>query len=63
MPLTHATGPHVGQIRSALERGGQTIGNNDLWIAAHARAEGWVRVTDNAREYRRVEGVVVENWI
>ena len=61
-PLTGDAGRHYGQIRSALERNGQTIGNNDLWIAAHARAEGWVLVTNNEREFRRVDGLTVENW-
>lgn len=37
------------------------IGNNDLWIAAHARAEGWVLITNNEREFCRVDGLVVEN--
>ena len=41
----------------------QPIGNNDLWIAAHARAEGWVLVTNNEREFRRVKGLAVENWV
>lgn len=63
VPLTTAVGQHCGQIRSGLERTGQPIGNNDLWIAAHARAEGWVLVTNNEREFRRVEGLVVENWV
>ncbi|MBC7215721.1 type II toxin-antitoxin system tRNA(fMet)-specific endonuclease VapC [Extensimonas perlucida] len=63
MPLTPAAGEHYGQIRSSLERAGQPIGNNDLWIAAHARAEGWVLVTNNEREFRRVEGLAVENWV
>ncbi|MGE4378256.1 MAG: VapC toxin family PIN domain ribonuclease, partial [Burkholderiaceae bacterium] len=31
--------------------------------AAHARAEGWVLVTNNEREFRRVEGLAVENWV
>lgn len=63
MPLPLATGQHYGQIRAALERTGQPIGNNDLWIAAHARAEGWVLVTNNEREFRRVPGLEVENWV
>ena len=63
MPMTQAAGQHYGQIRSALERAGQPIGNNDLWIAAHARAEGWVLVTNNEREFCRVEGLTVENWV
>ncbi len=63
MPLTLEAGLHYGQIRSSLERAGQTIGNNDLWIAAHARAQGWVLVTNNEREFRRVDGLAVENWV
>ena len=51
------------EIRSALERRGLPIGNNDLWIAAHARAEGWVLVTHNEREFLRVDGLAVENWV
>ena len=62
-PLTQAVGQHYGQIRSVLERKGQYIGNNDLWIAAHARAEGWVLVTNNEREFSRVDDLAVENWV
>lgn len=62
-PLTEAVAQHYGHIRSALERKGQPIGNNDLWIAAHARAEGWILVTNNEREFNRVEDLAVENWV
>ena len=62
-PLTDAAAVHYGQIRSTLERAGKPIGNNDLWIAAHARAEGWVLVTNNESEFRRVKGLAVENWV
>lgn len=61
-PLTEAVGEHYGQIRAALQRRGELIGNNDLWLAAHARAEGWVLVTNNEREFVRVDGLQVENW-
>ena len=61
-PITDAVGQHYGQIRSVLERKGLPIGNNDLWIAAHARAEGWVLVTNNEREFCRVDDLQVENW-
>jgi tRNA(fMet)-specific endonuclease VapC len=63
MPLTDAAGQHYGQIRSTLERKGQPISNNDLWIAAHARAEGWVLVTNNEREFRRIGKLAIENWV
>ena len=62
-PLSETAGQHYGQIRAALETRGQTIGNNDLWIAAHARAEGWILVTNNEREFKRVKGLQVENWV
>lgn len=61
-PLTEAVGQHYGLIRAALEKAGQPIGNNDLWIAAHARAEGWTLVTNNEREFARVEDLQIENW-
>ncbi len=61
-PLSESAGQHYGQIRAALEKAGQPIGNNDLWIAAHERAEGWILVTNNEREFARVEGLQVENW-
>lgn len=51
-----------GAIRAELERRGETIGNNDLWIAAHAQAAGLTLVTNNEREFRRVPGLKVENW-
>jgi len=51
-----------GRIRSDLERAGQTIGAMDMLIAAHALAENAVLVTNNEREFRRVEGLTVENW-
>ena len=61
--LPEIAGEHYGQIRASLNRVGQPIGNNDLWLAAHARAEGWILVTNNEREFIRVPGLQVENWI
>lgn len=63
MPLTESAAQHYGQIRAELQKQGQPIGNNDLWIAAHARAEGWILVTNNEREFVRVAGLQVENWV
>jgi tRNA(fMet)-specific endonuclease VapC len=54
---------HYGAIRAALEKQGQTIGVNDLHIAAHARSEGLTLVTNNLREFERVEALRVENWV
>jgi tRNA(fMet)-specific endonuclease VapC len=48
--------------RAALERAGQVIGANDLWIAAHALAEDLPLITSNDGEFRRVSGLKIENW-
>lgn len=54
---------HYGAIRTDLERTGQIIGVNAAHIAAHARSEGLVLVTNNAREFERVPGLVIESWV
>lgn len=54
---------HYGDIRADLERKGTPIGVNDLHIAGHARSEGMVLVTNNLREFERVAGLRVENWL
>jgi tRNA(fMet)-specific endonuclease VapC len=52
----------AGTIRAQLESKGETIGNNDLWIAAHAIAVGLTLVTNNEGEFRRVRGLKIQNW-
>ncbi len=54
---------HYAEIRCALESEGRPIGANDLLIAAQARARGLVVVTANRREFDRVPGLRVENWL
>jgi tRNA(fMet)-specific endonuclease VapC len=54
--------PAYGKIRAALERRGEIIGANDLWIAAHALSVGLTLVTNNEREFTRIEELSVENW-
>lgn len=63
LPYTVEAAYHYGAIRAALESAGQTIGVNDLHIAAHARSHGLALVTDNLREFERVPGLLVENWV
>ena len=63
LPYTGKASAHYGSIRSALEKAGQPIGVNDLHIAAHARSEGLVVVTNNVSEFARVPGLMVENWV
>jgi len=50
-------------LRATLEKHGQSIGNNDLWIAAHAVSAGLILVTNNMGEFARVPGLRVENWV
>lgn len=52
-----------GNIRATLEKAGQPIGVNDLHIAAHARSNGLTLVTNNLREFERVPGLLLENWV
>jgi tRNA(fMet)-specific endonuclease VapC len=61
-PLDADVGEHYGFIRSDLERRGMMIGNNDLWIAAHALSLGAILVSNNEREFRRVSELKIENW-
>lgn len=49
--------------RAALEQAGQRIGENDLWIAATALADDAILVTHNTREFSRVDGLKVEDWL
>lgn len=62
LPLPDAAGNAYGKIRADLESKGELIGNNDLWIAAHAMAERLTLVTNNEREFRRVAGLKIQNW-
>ena len=50
-------------IRRSLEKAGNIIGSNDLWIAAHAIALGVTLVTNNTKEFSRVDGLSFENWV
>ena len=63
LPLDVPCDTAYGEIRLQLERAGRTIGGNDLLIAAQARALGCAVVTDNQREFERVDGLVVQNWL
>ncbi len=54
---------HYGEIKADLSKKGQIIGDNDLWIAAHTRSLGATVVSNNLREFDRVEGLKTENWI
>ena len=61
--MPEITGIHYGEIRTFLEKAGNVIGNNDLWIAAHARAMGVTLITNNINEFNRVVDLNLENWV
>ena len=54
---------HYGQIKAALEKKGEVIGENDIHIAAHAISQGLILVTNNLREFKRVPNLALENWV
>ncbi len=62
-PFDHAVAAAYGEVRAALERAGTPIGPLDTLIAAHAVALGAGVVTNNEREFGRVPGLRVENWM
>ena len=63
LPYGAKAAQHYGAIRAGLEKTGQPIGVNNLHIAAHARSEGLVVVTNNVGELARVPALQVENWV
>ena len=63
LPYSAKASQHYGAIRAELEKVGRPIGVNDLHIAAHARSEGLTLVTNNLSEFKRVPGLLTENWL
>ncbi len=62
-PVDADVARHYALLRAALESRGETIGPNDLWIAATALAWGATLVTGNTREFRRVPRLHLEDWL
>ena len=63
LPFDADAAREYGMIRADLTKKGTIIGANDLLIAAHARSLGLTLVTNNTREFERVENLRVENWV
>lgn len=63
LPLDIPADGEYGGIRAELEAAGQTIGMNDLLIAAHAYTIKATLVTNNTREFMRIRGLRLENWL
>ena len=62
LPLPESAAEVYGRVRCQLEANGEMIGNNDLWIAAHALSSELTLVTNNEKEFRRVQGLRMQNW-
>jgi tRNA(fMet)-specific endonuclease VapC len=63
LPFETPADAEYGKLRTRLEKAGQPIGGNDLLIAAQAVALQCTIVTDNEREFARIDGLAVENWL
>ena len=63
LPYDELASHHFADIRAGLEKQGRQIGWGDYFIAAHARSLNLTLVTDNIREFSRVGGLKIENWI
>lgn len=63
LPIPIEAGEVYGEIRSKLKAVGKPIGNNDLWIAAHAISMNLTFVSNNLKEFARIKKLKLENWI
>ncbi|MFC6692326.1 tRNA(fMet)-specific endonuclease VapC [Pseudomonas lini] len=63
LPFDYEAAAHTGMIRSELAKAGTPIGPYDHMIAGHARSRGFTIVTNNLREFERVSGLRVEDWV
>ena len=63
LALPEAASLRYAMLRADIEAAGKPIGGNDLWIAAHALAADLILVTNNEREFKRVTGLRVQNWV
>lgn len=62
LPYSTECAYFYGKIRSSLKKNGCVIGGNDLLIASHAIAEDAILITNNIREFERVDGLALEFW-
>ena len=63
LPYTEQCAFYYGEIRTELKRKGSPIGANDLLIGSHALAEKAILVTNNAKEFKRIKALTIENWM
>lgn len=62
LPFDDNAAYHYGDIRATLEKKGQPIGAMDFLIAAHARSLGLTLVTNNQKEFKRIDQLTIANW-
>ncbi len=63
LPYTENASRFYGEIRAQLESQGSIIGPLDLLIAAHAMSNDLVLITNNEKEFRRIDSLKIENWV
>ena len=63
IPYDQSVCPFYGQVRSSLEKAGRPIDPLDTLIASHALAMGVTLITNNLKEYKRIEGLLVDAWV
>ena len=63
LPFDDLAAAEYGEVCADLQRKGTPIGTMDMLIAAHAKTEGLILVTNNTREFERVDGLNLENWV
>ena len=63
LPFDDKAAHAAGRIHAELERAGTSIGNYDILIAGHAKSLNCILVTNNTREFQRVPGLQIEDWI
>ncbi|VAW67834.1 VapC toxin protein [hydrothermal vent metagenome] len=63
LPFENKAADHFGQLRAELYKQGKPIGPYDMMIAGHARSSGLILVTNNMKEFDRVPGLRLENWV
>lgn len=62
LPFSDRASVFYGRIRAALEKRGQNIGSYDLLIAAHALSEELILITNNTKEFSRIQNLTLKNW-
>jgi len=63
MPFDTIAAAEYGRVRTKLKRIGTPIGDRDTFIAAHAKSLGLKLITNNTREFQRVEGLFIADWL